>query len=167
MIQPTQQEVLQFLKESNAIEGVYGEDMLQQSLTAWDYLISLDNISAGNLKKVHKIIMLLSNLAPDEKGYYRKCPVYIGDKEMMKYQAIPECITNWIKCMNRKVSRSQIDKEFDAKMAHVTFEKIHCFIDGNGRTGRIFMNWHRIKILGLPLLIIKASERGEYYKWFR
>ena len=48
---------------------------------------------------------------------------------------------------------------------HVKFESIHPFVDGNGRTGRLLMNWIRIKI-GLPILVIKESEKFEYYKWF-
>jgi len=48
---------------------------------------------------------------------------------------------------------------------HINFEKIHPFIDGNGRIGRMLLNWQRVK-LGLPVLVIKESEKQEYYKWF-
>ncbi len=35
----------------------------------------------------------------------------------------------------------------------------------NIRLGRIIYNAHRVK-LGLPIHIIKESEKEEYYEWF-
>ena len=51
---------------------------------------------------------------------------------------------------------------------HVKYEKIHPFADGNGRTGRMFMNWTRLKRNNEPLLIIhEGEEQREYYGWFK
>lgn len=44
---------------------------------------------------------------------------------------------------------------------HQKFEKIHPFADGNGRTGRILMNYILLQN-GYPPFIIKKSRRGEY-----
>ena len=53
------------------------------------------------------------------------------------------------------------------KQWHIRFEKIHPFEDGNGRVGRIIMNYQRLK-QGLPLLVIHVGEeQQEYYEWFR
>ena len=41
-------------------------------------------------------------------------------------------------------------------------EKIHPFSDGNGRTGRLIMNFELIKV-GYPICIIKNEDRLEYY----
>jgi Fic family protein len=49
---------------------------------------------------------------------------------------------------------------------HIRYEHIHPFVDGNGRTGRMFMNWERLKA-GLPLLVIKESKKYDYYDWFK
>lgn len=61
------------------------------------------------------------------------------------------------------------DKEVDsahAKLVHVEFEDLHPFPDGNGRTGRILYNWHRIQ-LGLPVHVIhEGDEQYDYYQWF-
>ena len=57
--------------------------------------------------------------------------------------------------------------EEEIKQWHIKFEEIHPFEDGNGRSGRILMNWQRVSN-GLPLLIIHTGEEQlTYYKWFR
>ena len=45
---------------------------------------------------------------------------------------------------------------------HVKFENIHPFSDGNGRTGRILMNYLLI-LHNHPLIIIHEEDRKEYY----
>ncbi|MCX7953547.1 MAG: Fic family protein, partial [Deltaproteobacteria bacterium] len=45
---------------------------------------------------------------------------------------------------------------------HTLFESIHPFEDGNGRTGRIIVNYLLLSA-GLPLVIIKAKERRDAY----
>ena len=45
---------------------------------------------------------------------------------------------------------------------HVKFENIHPFADGNGRTGRILMNY-LLLIDGHPPIIIYEEDRKEYY----
>ena len=154
----TDKEIDTFLLESNAIEGVYDEDSFAQADYAWEYLITQQEMNIHVMLKTHKILMLHQALLPNEKGYLRTVPVYIGGKEALNAKIIRERLE--ILCMNMWLHPK------NWKEHHIEYEKIHPFVDGNGRTGRMFMNWERLRA-GLPLLIIKADERHEYYKWFQ
>jgi len=56
-----------------------------------------------------------------------------------------------------------------AAVAHFAFEKIHPFLDGNGRVGRILLNWHLAK-LGYEFIWFSSFEeyiennRDKYYE---
>ena len=163
--------LIEFLSESNAIEGVHDPDSLQQALHAWKFLIESDRLTVGTILKVHKILMLHSCLKPNEKGYFREVPVWVGGREGMEWSKIREAIDHWVMNANDLINNGKkqnpIFLEDVIKKQHVEYEKIHPFVDGNGRTGRMFMNWTRMK-LGLPILIIhRGQEQQEYYKWFK
>ena len=53
-----------------------------------------------------------------------------------------------------------------AVIFHHKFEKIHPFMDGNGRTGRILLNYILIKNDYPPLIIYKKT-RAEYLEVLR
>ena len=48
---------------------------------------------------------------------------------------------------------------------HLEFETIHPFNDGNGRIGRVLINFLLMKA-GLPTIIIRDKEKQKYYKTF-
>lgn len=48
---------------------------------------------------------------------------------------------------------------------HLAFESIHPFIDGNGRTGRLLLNFELLKHGYLPV-DIKFTDRAKYYQCF-
>lgn len=154
----TDEKAREFLSESNAIENVFDKDSLQQAVYAWEYLSKQKEMSIGVVLKIHKILMLNQPILPSQKGYLRRVSVFVGMAEMMKPPFIEEALKIW--CMNAWLSPE------NWKLHHVRYEKIHPFIDGNGRTGRMLMNWQRLKA-GLPLLIIYEDEKEEYYGWFR
>ena len=161
---------IEFLMESNAIEGEYDADSLFQASVAWGYIKEEKEISTGMILKSHKILMLHQKLMPNEKGYFRDVMVYIGGGPALVPEKIREVLDQLILNMNDLVINGQYENkiflERMVKQHHVQYEAIHPFVDGNGRTGRMFMNWQRLQ-LGLPIHIIhEGKEQMEYYKWF-
>ncbi len=170
-----QPEVIDFLLESNAIEGVYDDDSLQQAIYAWDYLVQQKELTPGVICKTHKILMLHQRLLPNEKGYFRDVDVYIGGRMGLAPASIRYAIDELCKVIKDQVQTSKVvpintpgqkeARELVCQAHHVRYEQIHPFVDGNGRTGRMFMNWQRLQ-MGLEILVIKEDDKYEYYKWF-
>jgi len=155
------EEVIEFLKESNAIESVFDNTSLYQAQRAWAYLERQKSLTPGVILRLHKILMLRSKLAPNEKGYFRLEMVYVNREPMLDPEEIPQAINDWV------ITHGRSGGEDGIKNAHIAFEKIHPFIDGNGRIGRIIMNWQRVHAY-LPIVIIHQGEdQLEYYKWFQ
>lgn len=158
------EEEVEFLQESNAIEGVYDDDSLQQAIYAWEYLKTKKKIDTHAILKAHKILMLHQRLAPNEKGYWRTIPVYIGGRKCDVKNAdgwpLETVMSQW--CFN--INRDNWTGIGPVGM-HIQFERIHPFVDGNGRVGRMLMNWQMLK-MKRPILIIKEAEKQTYYRWF-
>lgn len=152
-------EEVEFLRESNNIENVWDDLSLQQAIFAWEFIKEKKKLTIENILKTHKILMLHQSLYGYEKGYFRKEFVSIGGR-ITPWENIPQGMQTWIIGANLPQGEQEI------KNAHISYEHIHPFIDGNGRTGRIFMNWQRIKAK-LPVLIIKEKEKQLYYQWFK
>lgn len=49
---------------------------------------------------------------------------------------------------------------------HIEFESIHPFEDGNGRTGRLLINYELLKN-NLPPIVIPKEERTKYFEYLR
>lgn len=169
MINPIEK-LNEFLVESNAIEGVHDDVSFTQAIRAWEYLMSVNHFTTGVVLKTHKILMLHQPLYPNEKGYFRNVQVMIAGRFGMNPINVPQAIDQWVlnvlDVIENGRNESEIFLERITREHHVLYEKIHPFVDGNGRTGRMFLNYERLKV-GLPLLVIKADERQEYYKWFK
>lgn len=168
-------DVTRFLEESNAIEGIYGDD-LRQAKEAWNYLMNYKTfITPGAILKTHKILMLNQSLRPDEKGYFRRVGVRVGNEETLDWKMVPNAVFKWtrqikttIDVINRKDMRvlKKTNPEELIKIDHIKFEKIHPFVDGNGRVGRLLFLWMYARV-GLPIRIIYDKDRLKYYEWFR
>lgn len=147
----------EFLRESNKIEREYSEQAFDDAKDSWEYAVHKKKISMTQILEIHR--RLMQNLNPNIAGKIREVDVYVGIRKCLEPHHIKKALKF---LLNIKPSTEEGIREW-----HIEFEKIHPFVDGNGRTGRILMNFQRLK-LGLPLLIIhEGKEQFEYYNWFK
>lgn len=143
----------QLIEQSNLIENVTDPREVTQSLKAWRYLENKQEVTNEVVLKVHSVIM--DRLWHEIAGEYRRVNVQVGNRFCPSWHAVPILMDEWL--LNfRKMT---------PKQAHIEFEKVHPFRDGNGRTGRMLMWWQE-RSLGLEPTLIKFSERFRYYRWF-
>jgi len=161
----TDQTLIDFLRESNAIEGVYDDVSLQDALKAWKYLIKHDRLTPTIVKTTHRLLMVLQPIPRGLKGAYRDCEIEIGGRMGLTYPLVPLRVKEWCIQMNTSWVANKANNDQDIIRDHITYERIHPFIDGNGRTGRMFYNWQRIQC-GLPIHVIWEKEKQFYYRWF-
>lgn len=163
-----EEELNQFLVESNAIEGVFDTVSLKQAKLAWKFLISQEELTPETILTTHQILMAYQDLEQEHKGHFRNCQVWIGSREGADFRIVPDLIQSWLDQINisTNIDLTPEDKDLFLQNLHVQYEHIHPFVDGNGRTGRLFWNFLRLK-RGLPLKIIYEDKRFEYYKLFR
>jgi len=97
------------------------------------------------------------------KGDFRKGKIQIAGA---KFNPPESYIEDWLKIFNEFVKEIEKNLDFnDLSISHGFFEEIHPFEDGNGRTGRIILNYILIS-KGYPLVIIKGDDKNKklYYK---
>lgn len=142
------------IKQSNLIEGVRDSDEVDRSLVAWSYLREQEELTLEVVLEVHQLIM--RNLWRSIAGKLRQNGVMVHGALCPHYSEVPALLNNWL----------VIYKEHTPKSAHIGFELIHPFRDGNGRTGRMLMWWHEIQ-LGKKPTIITFDGRFDYFEWFK
>lgn len=97
------------------------------------------------------------------KGY-RTVQVFIQGSEHIPPE--PEKIPNLM--MYFTYNYHHDEQDIFAKIAkyHIEFEKIHPFEDGNGRTGRLLINYELLKN-NLPPVVIVKEDRVKYFELLR
>jgi len=132
-----------------------------EAITFLEELINDTNeLTEIDIKNIHAIV--LKGIDSENAGRYRTENVIISGASHIPPESIivPEL-------MEKLIYRYDDWKEkyhpiVVSSLLHAEFVKIHPFIDGNGRTARLLMNFEAMKN-GYPPIIIKREQRHNYY----
>lgn len=152
------------LLESNKIEGIYDSDSLVQARKAWDYLMDFYRLDNRVVKRAHEILMKNQDIEEKYKGEFRDIPVMIGGLVKNQPRIV---IDSLMRDLCDDINGTLVGGFHDPMDFHIRFEGIHPFIDGNGRLGRILMNWQSVRMRTDRLIIIEEEGKEEYYKIFK
>lgn len=160
----TTKQIKRFVHESNLIEGYDDKHMDAQGLLAWDNLLdnapSLEMLDHKTICKVQRtVVYSQENLQPEWIGFYRsfnKVRIRVGNHQGVAPENIDRAMDEWVVQL----------PEADPIQHHIAFEKIHPFVDGNGRTGRLLLWWHQLKRGEEPTLFLNAQKHEKYYPLF-
>jgi len=133
---------------------------------AFEYIISLIApecpLTESIIRQIHSLV-LMDDAA--NRGIYRSVPVRILGALHEPPQ--PYLIAPQMEALLRDYTVQKQQTHIIEKVSefHLRFEGIHPFIDGNGRTGRLILNFELMKA-GLLPVNIKFSDRRKYYDCF-
>lgn len=114
------------------------------------------------IKNIHSLVLMNR---PEDKGVYRRVPVRIMGaftEPVQPYLIEPKITELLADNEQRKKAMHPIER---IARFHLEFEGIHPFIDGNGRTGRLLLNFDMLQN-GYPAINVKFSDRKRYYEAF-
>ncbi|OGV59390.1 MAG: hypothetical protein A2X45_22200 [Lentisphaerae bacterium GWF2_50_93] len=108
--------------------------------------------------------MLIENINDTIAGRFRTAGEYV--RVGSHIAPAPEHVERMIEEIMLEYS-SDLTSYFADKISkfHLDFETIHPFCDGNGRIGRVIINY-QLSRMGFPNVIIRDKEKKSYYKSF-
>ena len=99
----------------------------------------------------------------DTEGY-RTVQVFIQGSEHIPPE--PEKVLNLMTYYIYNYNHDEQDIFTKIARYHIEFERIHPFEDGNGRTGRLLINYELLKN-NLPPVVIAKEDRVKYFEFLR
>jgi len=117
-------------------------------------------LSEWLIRNIHRLV--LKGIDDEEAGRYRHENVVIAGASTTPpdFLHLPQEMSGLITWDGGSASMHAIRRSAEL---HTRFVKIHPFVDGNGRTGRLLMNFELMKA-GYPPAIIRKEERLAYYE---
>ena len=126
-------------------------------------LKSIENKEEFDERLIKKINETINKDIKDTAGY-RTVQVFIRGSEHVPPS--PEKIPNLMNYFIYNYNNDTDDTYTKIAKYHIEFEKIHPFEDGNGRTGRLLINYELIKN-NLPPVVITKDDRVKYFELIR
>ena len=141
------------LKEHEEVKGQeYALNFLKEVIK------TNESLSLRLIREFHALVL---NDDIENRGKFKESNNEIlgAGFETTPYYLVEEKLTELIEKFNSNENNDLIMK---VACFHADFEKIHPFIDGNGRTGRLLLNLELMKN-GYPITVIRNEDRDEYY----
>lgn len=168
------------LFELDETPGVPLYDVIEVS----NYVAALDHglkrlhegfpLSNRLLREIHKVLLSRGRGSKKDPGYFRRSQNWIGGSRPGNALFVPpppEAVTDCMSDFERFLHDEQapLPVLVRAGLAHVQFETIHPFLDGNGRVGRLLITLLlcHAGILHRPTLYLSLflkQNRDEYYR---
>ncbi len=164
--------------ENNETADIMIDDVAEVSsyISAMDYGLERLKTLPLSLRLIREIhASLMNNVRGGDKspGVFRKTQNWIGGEEPAKARFVPPppeeltpCLDVFEKFLHDETI--QMPSLIRAALAHVQFETIHPFLDGNGRLGRLLISFilYTEGMMSEPLLYLSLyfkTNRQAYY----
>ena len=131
---------------------------------AFDYILNYkEDITKELILELHRLVIMntLSKDMISQIGRYRTVQVFVGRSIPPNPSKVPNQMARLLKWYS--VNKKKLHPLVLASYFHTEFEKIHPFIDGNGRVGRLLMNFILYKN-EFPMINIPKRKRFKYYE---
>jgi len=118
-------------------------------------------LAEADLLELHRVTM--KDVVDAYLGVYRPVRVYLRGSSYTPPPPdhVPKLMSEFLRKLNHNPKGH--DPITLAALAHLDFESIHPFVDGNGRAGRLLANWVLMKN-GYPPIVITKLERVRYFR---
>lgn len=125
-----------------------------------------DNLKNNNIldERFIKNLNQTVNKNINEVDGFRKVQVFIQGSDHIPPE--PEKVPNLMNYFVYNYNHDEQDAFTKIAQYHIEFEKIHPFEDGNGRTGRLLLNYELIKNNIAPI-VIEKDDRVKYFEFLR
>lgn len=117
-------------------------------------------IADWSIRNLHRLV--LKSIDDENAGIYRTVNVLISGAvhRPPEHFMVKEQMEQMLQRYNSQWQSMHVVER--AAMLHAEFVKIHPFVDGNGRTARLLMNYE-LMMAGYPAVVIKTLIRSRYY----
>ena len=171
------------LYESEEVPGVPLDDVQEVSSYVAAMTYGLDRLRGGFplslrlIREIHEILLAKGRGSNKEPGEFRRSQNWIGGTRPGNAAFVPpppETLQDSLGSLERFLHNDPVFTPLliKAALAHVQFETIHPFLDGNGRLGRLLITFLLCAegAITEPILYLSLyfkTHRQEYYDWLQ